>query len=92
MIVGTGGKQIPDSTPSSHLNPSDEVIIAAPYWVSYPEMVALCGGTAVAVQTRLEDGFSQPEALERAITLPDQMGRPELALEPFRAAYTRDEN
>ena len=39
------------------LNPGDEVVIPAPYWVSYPEMVALCGGTPVFVPTTLENGF-----------------------------------
>ncbi len=39
------------------LNPGDEVIIPAPYWVSYPEMVAICGGTPVFVETTIENGF-----------------------------------
>ena len=46
-IVGTGGKQILFNAFMATLNPGDEVIIPAPYWVSYPEMVALCGGTPV---------------------------------------------
>ena len=51
------------------LNPGDEVIISAPYWVSYPEIVALCGGTAVIVETQAEESYKlQPEALEKAIT------------------------
>ncbi|HCX67338.1 MAG TPA: aspartate transaminase, partial [Rhodobiaceae bacterium] len=51
------------------LNPGDEVIIPAPYWVSYPDIVLLAGGTPVPVETTLEDGFKlQPEALEKAIT------------------------
>jgi aspartate aminotransferase len=51
------------------LNPGDEVIIPAPYWVSYPDIVNLAGGTPVAVETRAEDGFKlQAADLEAAIT------------------------
>jgi aspartate aminotransferase len=68
-IVGTGGKQILFNALMASLNPGDEVIVSAPYWVSYPEIVALCGGTAVVVATRAEDAYKlQPEALEKAIT------------------------
>jgi aspartate aminotransferase len=68
-IVGTGGKQILFNALMASLNPGDEVIVSAPYWVSYPEIVALCGGTAVIVETRAEDGYKlQPEALDKAIT------------------------
>ena len=49
--------------------PGDEVVIPAPYWVSYPDIVALGGGTPVGSPTRIEDGFKlQPEALDAAIT------------------------
>src|SRR3954452_24502180 len=51
VIVGTGGKQILFNALLATLNPGDEVICVAPYWVSYPEMVAICGGTTVTVQT-----------------------------------------
>ncbi len=57
-IVGTGGKQILFNALMASLNPGDEVIISAPYWVSYPEIVALCGGTAAIVDTRAEDSTS----------------------------------
>ena len=68
-IVGTGGKQILFNALMASLNPGDEVIISAPYWASYPEIVALCGGTAVIVPTRAEQAYKlQPEALEQAIT------------------------
>jgi aspartate aminotransferase len=51
------------------LNPGDEVIVVAPFWVSYPEMVGLCGGTAVIVEATMAHDFKlQPEVLERAIT------------------------
>src|SRR6476661_3143541 len=50
-IVSTGGKQVIYNALLATLNPGDEVIVPRPYWVSYPEMVALCGGTAVPVDT-----------------------------------------
>src|SRR2546430_17160205 len=69
IIVGTGGKQVLYNAFVATLDPGDEVIIPAPYWVSYPDMVLLAGGEPVAVDTRMEDGFKmRPEALERAIT------------------------
>ncbi|WP_182085505.1 pyridoxal phosphate-dependent aminotransferase [Aureimonas sp. ME7] len=68
-IVSTGGKHVLFNAFMATLNPGDEVIIPAPYWVSYPEMVSLCGGTPVVVETRQEDNFKlTAEALERAIT------------------------
>src|SRR6188768_4432438 len=57
IIVGTGGKQVLYNALMATLNPGDEVIIPAPYWVSYPEMVLLAGGTPVAVATTMESGF-----------------------------------
>ncbi len=68
-IVGTGGKQILFNAFLATLNAGDEVIIPAPFWVSYPEMVAVCGGTPVIAPTTLEDNFKlKPAALEKAIT------------------------
>ena len=68
-IVGTGGKQILFNAFMATLNPGDEVVIPAPYWVSYPEMVALCGGTPVFVSATQEHNFKlQPADLEKAIT------------------------
>ena len=92
VIVGTGGKHILFNAFMATLNPGDEVIVTAPYWVSYPEMVALCGGTAVVVQTRMEDGFKlQPEDLERAITPRTKWVVLNSPSNPSGAAYTRDE-
>lgn len=69
VIVGTGGKQILFNAFMATLNEGDEVLIPAPYWVSYPEMVAICGGTSVPIDTKIEDGFKlTAEALEAAIT------------------------
>ena len=68
-IVGTGGKQVIYNALLATLNPGDEVVIPRPYWVSYPEMVGLCGGTPVFADTTMETDFKlQPEELERAIT------------------------
>ena len=68
-IVGTGGKQILFNAFMATLNKGDEVIIPAPYWVSYPEMVALCGGTPVSVVTKIENSYKlQAAELEKAIT------------------------
>ena len=69
ISVGTGGKQILYNALMATLNPGDEVIIPAPYWVSYPDMVLLAGGTPVIVECGLEAGFRMtPEQLEAAIT------------------------
>src|SRR5215216_4037591 len=62
ITVGTGGKQVLFNALMATLNPGDEVIIPAPYWVSYPDIVMLAGATPVAVTTRMEDGFKmKPE-------------------------------
>ena len=68
-IVGTGGKQVIYNALLATLNPGDEVVIPRPYWVSYPEMVVLCGGTPVFAETDMAHDFKlQPEELERVIT------------------------
>jgi aspartate aminotransferase len=67
--VGTGGKQVLYNALVATLDPGDEVVIPAPYWVSYPDIVRLTGATPVPVPCPLEAGFKlDPEALERAIT------------------------
>lgn len=69
ISVGTGGKQTLYNALMATLNPGDEVIIPAPYWVSYPDMVLLAGGTPVAVEASLDTDFKlSPEQLEAAIT------------------------
>ncbi len=69
VTVGTGGKQVLYNALMATLNPGDEVIIPAPYWVSYPDMVLLAGGTPVIVSCPIETAFKMtPEALEAAIT------------------------
>jgi len=69
ISVGTGGKQVLFNALMATLNPGDEVIVPAPYWVSYPEIVALAGATPVIVKTTMEGGFKMtPAALKAAIT------------------------
>ncbi|GHF66123.1 pyridoxal phosphate-dependent aminotransferase [Seohaeicola zhoushanensis] len=69
ISVGSGGKQNLYNALMATLNPGDEVIIPAPYWVSYPDMVLLAGGTPVAIEATLENAFKiTPEQLEAAIT------------------------
>ena len=69
ITVGNGGKQVLFNALLATLDPGDEVIIPIPYWVSYPDMVLIAGGTPVFVPTSLESGFKmRPENLEAAIT------------------------
>jgi len=68
-FVAPGGKAVIYAAMMATLNPGDEVIIPAPYWVSYPDIVLLGGATPRIVDAKLEDGFRlTPEALARAIT------------------------
>ncbi|MBU6472475.1 MAG: pyridoxal phosphate-dependent aminotransferase, partial [Alphaproteobacteria bacterium] len=68
-FVAPGGKSIIYTALMATLNPEDEVIVPAPYWVSYPDIVRLAGATPVIVEARMEDGFRlTPAALEAAIT------------------------
>ena len=72
------------------INPGDEVIIPAPYWVSYPEMVALAGGEPVPVVCTAAQGFKlQPDALEKAITPKTKWIILCSPSNPTGAAYTR---
>ena len=69
ISVGAGGKQIIYNAMMATLNPSDEVIIPAPYWVSYPDIVLLAGGKPVIVECSEEENFKiSPKKLESAIT------------------------
>jgi len=88
-IVSTGGKHVIYNAMLATLNPGDEVIIPAPYWVSYPEMVLLCGGTPVAVDCPIEHDFKlQPEALDKAITPKTKWIILNSPSNPSGAAYT----
>lgn len=91
-IVGTGGKQILFNAFMATLNKGDEVVIPAPYWVSYPEMVALCGGTPVAVVTKAENNYKlQADELEKAITPKTKWLVFNSPSNPTGGAYTRSE-
>ena len=91
-FVSPGGKAIVYNAMLATLNPGDEVICIAPYWVSYPDIVLLGGGKPVIVEAKIENGFRlTPEALERAITprtkwlIFNQPGN------PSGACYTREQ-
>jgi aspartate aminotransferase len=69
VSVGTGGKQILYNALMATLNPGDEVIIPAPYWVSYPDMVFLAGGTPVVAEASMQTAYKlTADQLEAAIT------------------------
>src|SRR6516164_2859689 len=92
VIVGTGGKQVLYNALMATINPGDEVIIPAPYWVSYPEMVALAGGESVPVVCPASSGFKLRAAdLEKAITPKTKWIILNSPSNPTGAAYTRSE-
>ncbi len=91
-IVATGGKQILYNAFLVTMNEGDEVIIPAPFWVSYPEMVAINRGTPVVVPTTIENGFKlQAADLERAITPRTKWLVLNSPSNPSGAAYTESE-
>ncbi|WP_342109579.1 pyridoxal phosphate-dependent aminotransferase [Methylobacterium sp. SI9] len=91
-IVGTGGKQVLYNAFLATLNPGDEVVIPRPYWVSYPEMVGLCGGTPVFADTDMDHGFKlQPEELDRVLTPKTKWIVLNSPSNPSGAAYSRAE-
>ncbi|MCB1783279.1 MAG: aspartate transaminase [Alphaproteobacteria bacterium] len=92
ITVGTGGKQVLYNALMASVNPGDEVIIPAPYWVSYPDMVLLAEGTPVAVECSKENNFKlQPEDLEAAITPKTKWVILNSPSNPTGAAYSCDE-
>lgn len=92
VTVGTGGKQVLYNTLVATLNPGDEVVIPAPYWVSYPDMVLLAGGTPVAAEASSQTGYKlTPEQLEAAITPNTKWLIFNSPSNPTGAAYTWDE-
>ncbi|MEH7827603.1 pyridoxal phosphate-dependent aminotransferase [Gemmobacter denitrificans] len=92
ITVGTGGKQILYNALMATCNPGDEVIIPAPYWVSYPDMVVLAGGTPVEVVGTLENRFKiTPDQLEAAITPRTKWFIFNSPSNPTGAGYTWDE-
>ena len=92
ISVGSGGKQVLFNALMATLNPGDEVIVTAPYWVSYPEIVSLAGATPVAIETTLDSGFKlTPAALDKAITAKTKWVIFNSPSNPSGAAYTRAE-
>ncbi len=92
VTVGTGGKQVLYNALMATLNPGDEVIIPAPYWVSYPDMVLLAGGTPVIAEASSQTGYKlTPDQLEAAITPNTKWLIFNSPSNPTGAGYTWDE-
>ena len=92
ISVSTGGKQVLYNALMATLNPGDEVIIPAPYWVSYPDMVRLAGGEPVVVECGIENGFLMtPDQLEAAITPNTKWLIFNSPSNPTGAGYTRNQ-
>src|ERR1700742_3162906 len=89
VSVSSGGKQVLYNAMVATLSPGDEVVIPAPYWVSYPEMVLLCDGEPISVQCSQNNGFKlRPEDLEAAITPKTKWVILNSPSNPTGAAYT----
>jgi aspartate aminotransferase len=92
VLVSCGGKQSFFNLAQALINPGDEVIIPAPYWVSYPDMVLLAEGKPVIVQAGLEQGFKiTPAQLQGAITAKTRLVVLNSPSNPTGVAYTRAE-
>lgn len=92
IIVSAGGKHALFNYFTAVLNPGDEVIIPAPYWVSYPDMVKLAGGVPVCVSAGVEAGFKvTPAQIEAAITPRTRLLIVNSPSNPTGAVYTRAE-
>lgn len=92
ITVGTGAKQVLYNAIMATVNPGDEVIIPAPYWVSYPDIVALAGGTSVFVECSSENNFKlQKSDLQKAITSRTKWLILNSPSNPTGAAYTEQE-
>lgn len=92
ISVGCGGKQTIFNAMIATLEPGDEVVIPAPYWVSYPDIALVCDGKPVAVDCGEDVGYKlTPEALDKAITPKTKWLVLNSPSNPTGAAYTRDE-
>ena len=92
VLVSCGGKQSFYNLVQALLNPGDEVIIPAPYWVSYPDMVRLADGEPVIIKAGLEQRFKiSPEQLQAAITPKTRLAVINSPSNPTGVAYSRDE-
>lgn len=91
-LVCSGGKQVIFNALAATLNEGDEVIVPAPYWVSYPEIVQLCGARPVIVECGADTGFKlTPQALEQALTPKTRWLILNSPSNPTGAVYTREE-
>ena len=92
ITVGTGGKQVLYNAFVATLNKGDEVLIPAPFWVSYPDMVLLAGGKPKFIKCEEEDGFKlTPDKLKKAITKKTKWIILNSPSNPTGAAYTKKE-
>ena len=92
VSVGTGGKQVLYNALMATMNPGDEVLIPAPYWVSYPDMVLLAGGTPITIEGSAAQGYKiTPAQLEAAITPNTKWFLFNSPSNPTGAGYTWDE-
>ena len=92
VVVSNGAKQSVAQAVLALTRPGDEVVCIAPYWVSYPEMVQLAGGTTVTVEATAADAYKvRPEALEAAITPRTRLLLLNSPNNPTGAVYTRGE-
>lgn len=92
IIIGAGGKQCIYEFIQTTLNPGDEALIPAPYWVSYPDMVLLADAIPVFIETEIGGGFKiTPESLEKAATPRTKLLILTTPSNPTGAVYSRDE-
>jgi len=92
VVVSTGAKQSLANVVLSLVDPGDEVILPAPYWVSYEEIVKVAGGIPVVIPTRIEDDYKiQPSELEAAITPKTRLLMYSSPCNPSGSVYTQEE-
>ena len=92
ITVGTGGKQVIYNAMMATLNEGDEVIIPAPYWVSYPDIVLLAGGTPIILECNEKQGFKiNPSELEKSITKKTKWVILNSPSNPTGACYSKEE-